>query len=395
MLAGASIECGAGLPKKYIVGSGGNLSTMSLVTTDSLTQLSFALSENRGVFALLLGSGLSRGAEIPTGWEITLDLIRRVAVSQGTPNQSDWERWYRDTTGEEPNYSKLLEELASSPGERRAILHSYIEPTEDDQAANRKVPTAAHHAIAGLVRAGYIRVIVTTNFDRLIENALRQHGVEPTIIASADALGGAEPLAHSTCYVLKLHGDYKDARILNTDSELSGYPSEYNQVLDRIFDEYGLVICGWSGDWDQALRAAVLRAPNRRYPIYWAARGDLTSAAQDLAKHRRARIIPISNADEFFKGVAQRVETLEQSRRQNPLSVELLVNTTKRYLAKLEYRISLDEMFTEEGDRLLSLMGGAEFSAQGGWSQDEFRARVRRYESATEPASRMVGVLGR
>jgi hypothetical protein len=55
-----------------------------------------------------------------------------------------------------------------------------------------------------------------------MENALREAGVEPTIVSSVDALSGAEPLTHSTCYLLKLHGDYKDARILNTDEELNG-----------------------------------------------------------------------------------------------------------------------------------------------------------------------------
>jgi hypothetical protein len=56
-----------------------------------------------------------------------------------------------------------------------------------------------------------------------MENALREAGVEPTIVSSVDTLSGAEPLTHSTCYLLKLHGDYKDARILNTDEELNGY----------------------------------------------------------------------------------------------------------------------------------------------------------------------------
>ena len=51
-----------------------------------------------------------------------------------------------------------------------------------------------------------------------MENALREEGVEPTVVASADALAGAGPIAHTACYVLKLHGDYKDARILNTDA---------------------------------------------------------------------------------------------------------------------------------------------------------------------------------
>jgi SIR2-like domain len=189
---------------------------MSTLISDVLTQLSFALFENNGVFAVLLGSGLSRAAEIPTGWEITLDLIRRVALAQGIAEQPDWAKWYHETTGQEPNYSTLLEELAGSPDERRAILHRYIEPTQEDREEGRKIPTAAHRAIAELVRRGYIRVIVTTNFDRLLESALREIGVEPTIVASVDALSGAEPIAHSACYIFKLHGDYKDARILNT-----------------------------------------------------------------------------------------------------------------------------------------------------------------------------------
>src|SRR3546814_9455983 len=45
--------------------------------------------------------------------------------------------------------------------------------------------------------------------------------------------------------------------------------------------------------------------------------------------------------------------SLEQSQRQNPLSVELLVSSAKRYLAKPEYRIQLDELFAQETDRLL------------------------------------------
>jgi hypothetical protein len=368
---------------------------MSILANDRLTQLSFSVYGNKGVFAVLLGSGLSRAAAIPTGWEITLDLVRRVAEVRGVEPQPDWAQWYRATAGEEPNYSDLLEELASSPDERRSILHSYIEPSEEDREEGRKLPTAAHRAIAELVRAGYIRVIITTNFDRLLENALRERGIEPTIVASVDALLGAEPITHSACYILKLHGDYKDARILNTDEELSRYPAAYNALLDRIFDEFGLIVCGWSAEWDHALRAALLRMPNRRYPVYWAARGHLSGGAQELVDHRRARVLEITDADSFFSALSQCVQTLEQSHRQNPLSVELLVNSTKRYLAKPEYRIQLDELFAGEAERLIALLDASELQAAGSWDEEGFRARVRRYETATEPLARMVGVLGR
>lgn len=368
---------------------------MTLLQNDPTTQLAFSVYENKGVFAVLLGSGLSRSAEIPTGWEITLDLVRRVATAQGVEEQSDWAAWYREKTGQEPNYSALLEEIAGSPDERRAILHRYIEPDERDREEGRKVPTKAHHAIAQLVRSGHVRVIVTTNFDRLMENALREQGIEPTVVSSADVLSGAEPLTHSRCYLLKLHGDYKDARILNTDQELSAYPESYDKLLDRIFDEHGLVICGWSGEWDHALRAAFLRAPNRRYPVYWAARGKLGSGASELAIHRSAKEIPISGADEFFQTLQQRVETLNQSQRQNPLSIELLVNSTKRYLAKPEHRIQLDELLSQEAERLMTQLDGGQFAPHGQWDQEEFRSRVLRYEALAEPLTRMAGVLGR
>jgi hypothetical protein len=365
------------------------------LATDLVVQLAFAVHENKGVYALVLGSGLSRAAEIPTGWEITLDLIRRVAVARGIEEQPDWAAWYRKEAGKEPNYSTVLAELALSPAERRSILHGYIEPTEADREESRKVPTAAHRAIAELVRRGYIRVIITTNFDRLTENALREAGIEPTVIASADSLSGAEPITHSACYVLKLHGDYKDSRILNTDEELQGYPDEYNRLLDRIFDEYGLIVCGWSGEWDHALRAAFLRAPNRRYGLYWAARGKLRAPAEEIVDHRKARVLTISDADSFFTGLQQRIETLENTRRQNPLSVELVVNTVKRYLAKPEHRIQLDELVTQEADRMLAALDVPELAPHGNLSRQDFLTRIHIYEGATEPLARVAGVLGR
>lgn len=369
---------------------------MSILSGDPLTQLAFSVYENKGVYALLVGSGLSRAAEIPTGWEITLDLVRRVAVAQGVDDQEDWEAWYRETADRDPNYSELVGELGVSRDERRSILHSYIEPNSNDREEGRKLPTRAHYAIANLVRDGYIRVIITTNFDRLLENALREQGVEPTVIASVDALRGAEPLTHTNCYVLKLHGDYKDARILNTDQELIAYPSEYDVLLDRVIDEHGLIVCGWSGEWDHALRAAILRAPARRYPFFWAARGgSLGDGAQEIADHRDARVIPIDDADSFFIGLQQRVDTLARTHRQNPVSVDLLVNAAKRYLAKPEHRIQLDELLTTETYALFEKVEAAALTSKGSFSDEEFQRRIALYESFSEPLARMAGVLGR
>ena len=368
---------------------------MSLLADDHLTRLSFSIYENRTVYAFLIGSGLSRAAGIPTGWEITIDLIRRMAMMQGEEDQPNWAAWYRKKIGKEPDYSELVGELGLSGDERRSILHSYIEPTDEDRAEGRRVPTEAHYALADLVKLGYVRVIITTNFDRLLESAMREREIEPTVIASVDTLRGAEPLIHSNCYLLKLHGDYKDSRILNTDNELSNYPPEYDALLDRIFDEHGLIVCGWSGEWDHALRVAILRCPARRYTMYWTTRGKLSARAKELISQRKGFPVTIANADSFLVEVRNRIEILARTHRQNPQSVDLLVNSTKHYLGKLEFRIQLDELLTIETYSLVENLSAAGLSEHGQWNADEFRRRVAIYEAISEPLARMAGVLGR
>ena len=61
-----------------------------------LTTLSFSIYFNKGVYALLLGSGISRSAGIPTGWNIVTDLIHKLAVQYGTSNIDNPEKWFEE-----------------------------------------------------------------------------------------------------------------------------------------------------------------------------------------------------------------------------------------------------------------------------------------------------------
>src|SRR5215218_1917323 len=93
--------------------------------------LALALHNARGTYAVFLGSGVSVAAEIPTGRGVTVDLIRQIATAAGEEVGTDPEGWYRHTYGEEPDYSQVLAKLARTRQERRDLLHSYFEPTEE------------------------------------------------------------------------------------------------------------------------------------------------------------------------------------------------------------------------------------------------------------------------
>jgi hypothetical protein len=236
---------------------------------DPLLNVAFSVYSAQGVYALLLGSGVSRSSGVPTGWEIIEDLIRKLACLHGADTENA-EEWFRNRFGTSPDYSELLAQLAPSPAERAKLLQAYFEPNENERSEGRKLPTAAHRAIAELVSKGYIQVIITTNFDRLLEQALVDLAVQPSVITSPDAAQGALPLTHARCTLIKVNGDYLDPRFKNTREELRLYEPAIDRLLDRALDEYGLILCGWSGEWDLALRAAIERCPSRRFTTYWA-----------------------------------------------------------------------------------------------------------------------------
>jgi hypothetical protein len=248
--------------------------------------LAFAVQSSPGVYALLLGSGVSRAARIPTGWEVVLDLVRKLASAQAADCEPDPAAWYEAQYGIQPGYSQLLDALAKTPSERQQILRGYFEPSDEERQEGAKAPTKAHRAIANLMASGKIRVVLTTNFDRLMERALEDVGVAPTVISTPDQIEGAAPLSHIKCCVVKLHGDYLDTRILNTPNELAACDARLDRFLDRVFDEFGLISCGWSADWDDALCTAIERAPNRRYSTFFAARGELGVRATALLARR-------------------------------------------------------------------------------------------------------------
>jgi hypothetical protein len=203
--------------------------------------LAFAVHASPGVYALLIGSGVSRAAGVPTGYEVLWSLVERLAVAMDDSSGDDPLAWYTERFREAPTYSRLLERLAPTAAERRSVLARYFEPNDDDKAEGRKSPTAAHRAVAALVGSGHIKVLVTTNFDQLLELAIKDAGVTPQVLSTADDVIGAIPLQFAPCTVVKVNGDYLDTRIRNTEQELDDYEPPLRELLARIFDEYGLV----------------------------------------------------------------------------------------------------------------------------------------------------------
>jgi len=345
-----------------------------------------------GVYALLLGSGVSRSAGIPTGWEVVEDLIRMVAALEEQSCEPDPAAWYTRKYGQPPNYAELINSIAKSATERSQLLRGYFEPTDEEREQGIKVPTPAHHAIARLISDGFVRIIITTNFDRLMEQALEGAGVIPMVVSTPDAVEGVLPLMHSKCTVLKVHGDYLDTRIKNSPAELANYDQRVGDLLDRLLDECGLLVCGWSAEWDTALREATERCKSRRFTTYWAMRGEPGDAAKQLIAFRRAQVIETEGADHFFPELAEKVGALQDLDRPHPLSAKVAVAQAKKYLAEHKYRIQLHDLLMQEVERIVEEAAPRNYPVTESFKNEDIVKRIAAFEALSETAIGIISI---
>ena len=206
---------------------------------------------------------------------------------------------------------------------------------------------------------------------------------------------GAPPLAHIQHLVFKVHGDYLDTRIRNTEAELEAYPPKLDALLNRIFDEYGLIVCGWSGDWDPALGAALERASSRRYTTYWTTRRRPSAVAQRLIAHRKAEVIQIEDADTFFEKLKEDVTAIEEFSKPHPLSVDVAVTKLRRYMPEPRYRIQLSDLIEETVQEVIEKTSHDRFSpSDPNLDPEAIARRMRAYEAACAKLTAMAMVGG-
>ena len=351
------------------------------MTANPMVSLASSVHAGPGTFALLLGSGISVSAGVPSGWGVMVELIRRLALLRNQDAGDDPVSWYREQVGGEPDYSTIIEELAPSQAARLSLLSEFFEPTLQEQEDGLKVPTKAHHAIARLVADGYVRVIITTNLDRLLETALAEAGVNPSVISSPQHADAAMPMVHSPCTIIKVHGDYLSTDLRNTLEELAGYDEPINRLLDDVFDKYGLVVCGWSGTWDSALRERILGTPNRRFATYWLHRGPPQPHAQQIIGNRDAIAVEIQDADTAMGELSEMVQALADTADQRPVETAVAVARLRRHLPDPTQRIRAYDLVIAETDAVIDQI--SDLPMRGRPDSTAYLDRMQLYEQAS------------
>ena len=229
----------------------------------TLPDLALAFSRRAPRMAWLLGAGASAMSGIPTAAALITRFIRDLyAAEQGcnieelnlgdTRLRDRLDRYYDRIPGMPPDsdpeqYAALFERVYPDPSDRAGLIEELV-------AGAR--PNFGHHALAALMAADAARVVVTTNFDDLVEQAAREmldsalvEPRRPLTVASLDDADAADRALVRDRWplLIKLHGDFRSARLKNAPAELRGQNEKLANALRTICGQCGLIVSGYSG----------------------------------------------------------------------------------------------------------------------------------------------------
>lgn len=214
-----------------------------------------------------LGAGASAAAGIPTAhhliWQFKRTLFcasQRISIKTledlSDPLTQHRLKKHFDALNSFPaedapeEYAAYFEAAYPHPSDRRTIIDKYVRDGS---------PSYGHMALASLLATGNVRIIWTTNFDKLLEDASVQvlGSTSRVVVASLDNAQIAREAVNAGRWpiICKLHGDFQSSRLKNTVEELRTQDSDMRRILIDSCKRFGLVVNGYSGRDDSVMHA--------------------------------------------------------------------------------------------------------------------------------------------
>lgn len=302
----------------------------------------------------LLGAGASRASGIKTAGDMIWDFKSRLyrsdrkipasAVSDlGDSQIRRLLQNFFDTSGafplpdSEEEYAHYFEATYPSAQDRRRYI--------DDMMRGAK-PGYGHIALAQLLKLDLARIVWTTNFDRVVEDAVATVMGTGSQITVGD-LG--EPQRVRTAFSQqrwpiygKLHGDFQSENLKNTNTELAAQDAVMRDILIDSCRNQGLIVAGYSGRDSsvmEAMRAAINNGAGFPNGLFWVVRGqdNIYGAVSRLIEEAKA-----AGVDAAFVQAESFDEFLSDIIRYHPSTEKLLIDLDdKRSLAARKIDLSV------------------------------------------------------
>ncbi len=304
-----------------------------------------------------LGAGASAAAGIPTAQHMTWDFKRslycaaqrisiQLCADMGDPTLRSRLQQYFDGLGGYPHegsedeYAYYFEAAYPSEADRRRYI---------GQAMSGATPSYGHLALAALLLLDKARIVWTSNFDRMVEDAALPllGGTGKLAVATLDTPGLAEQAMQEGRWPLlvKIHGDFQSRRLKNIPNELRAQDARLRRALVEGCKRYGLAVVGYSGrdhSVMDALEEGIAEGHGYPFGLFWFHRPDnpRLPRVEELVKRAAAKgidahIIEIETFDELLSDLL--------------LLLPMMPQAVREYLSAKPRRVSDAPILASEG----------------------------------------------
>ena len=232
----------------------------TITSRQLVRMLKDASGESKGTkFCFLIGAGASMSSGIPSGADLARKWIQEIEEDCG---KDDFAKWKNKVGISEDNVGEFYPQIYEKrfghiPESGYDCIRHYMEGKE---------PSLGYLILANIMVREKHNVVITTNFDNLLEDAIRTYTKEKPFIAGHEALAGYVPKRSDRPIILKVHRDLFFHPF--SDREHTGtIQKAWEDILDRFLSDYFLIVLGYGGN-DESLMDYFTSLNNRKQ-IYW------------------------------------------------------------------------------------------------------------------------------
>jgi protein O-mannosyl-transferase len=229
-----------------------------------------SINEEDSRFAFFLGAGCSMSSGIPGAASLVRAWLPRLRRLQTGLDDEDIEQWAEsEFTGYDHAragafYGAVIEQLFHTPQQRQNEIERLTKGRDPGFGYAVLAQLTSHHDYGP-----HCNVVLTTNFDDLVADALYLYTNQKPLVITHDSLVGFLRMTRTRPVVLKLHGDARLAP-RNTRLETSRLDDEVAHSVTSLLTEMGIVFVGYGGN-DKSIIRILSGLPPTALPwgAYW------------------------------------------------------------------------------------------------------------------------------
>lgn len=266
--------------------------------------------------AFILGAGASASSGIPTGGKLAYGWLQEWHQRECLEPDTDLQSWAREQLKNpafithqdaKPAYQDAASHYATIFERRFAgdytSGYAALEDAMEDAA-----PSVGYSILAKILDETHHRVVVTTNFDNLVADAMAIHASRSPLIVGHEALAGFARPQLRRPLVAKIHRDLHLAP-KNDREGVNTLGQGWGNSLSQLFQYSTPLVLGYGGN-DGSLMGFLDDLPAGHIPgrLFWCYRDEppAQNVLATIAKHSGV-IVKISGFDEFMQELVKQV----------------------------------------------------------------------------------------